>query len=387
MTERGAKISPVVQERTRSLSLPSVYYIRRLLHQNLDHLRSVVAKGAATSVDPFCDLNATLESLYLEPGTINSTVAELEHLIFAHQSLRTHEARYRQELLNIEQKIFWYLGFKLYKTDYPAAILIVDDTPLNLKLMSMTLTQQGYQTFTASSGIEALKVIASTTIDLIMMDLVMPRIDGYEICKRLKTGDKTAHIPVIFMSAMTNSEDKVRAFKSGGADYVTKPFQMEEVFARIEYQLKIRNLQRQLEEQSDRLQKEIKERRQAEALCRDFFENALYGMFQTTPNGEYSKVNLALAQMYGYDSPESLTNTVKNIAQQIYVQPQRREEFVELMERHGSIVDFESQIYRRDGQVIWISETVRSVRDMIGEVLFYEGIVRDVTESHQTQAP
>jgi PAS domain S-box-containing protein len=382
MTERGTQLSPAFPERTRSLSLPSVYYIRRLLHQNLDHLRSVVAKGAAAKVDPFCDLNATLESLYLEPGTINTTIAELEHLIFAHQSLRTHEARYRQELQNIEQKVFWYLGFKLYKTDYPAAILIVDDTPLNLKLMSMTLTQQGYQTYTANSGIEALRIIATTNIDLVMLDLVMPRIDGYEICKRLKANPKTTPIPIIFMSAMQDSADKVKAFKSGGADYVTKPFQMEEVFARIEYQLKIRSLQQQLEEQSDRLQKEIKERRQAEALCRDFFENAIYGMFQTTPNGEYSKVNLALAQMYGYDSPEALTNSVRNIAQQLYVQPQRREEFVELMERHGSIVDFESQVYRQDGQVIWISETVRSVRDVIGDVLFYEGIVRDVTPSH-----
>jgi PAS domain S-box-containing protein len=381
MIERGTQLSPAFPERARSLSLPSVYYIRRLLYQNLDHLRSVVAKGAATKIDPFCDLNATLESLYLEPGTINTTIAELEHLIFAHQSLRTHEVRYRQELQNIEQKIFWYLGFKLYKTDYPAAILIVDDTPLNLKLMSMTLTQQGYQTYTANSGIEALKIIATTNIDLVMLDLVMPRIDGYEICKRLKANPKTAPIPIIFMSAMQDSADKVKAFKSGGADYVTKPFQMEEVFARIEYQLKICSLQQQLEEQSDRLQKEIKERRQAEALCRDFFENAIYGMFQTTPNGEYSKVNLALAQMYGYESPEALTNSVRNIAQQLYVQPQRREEFVELIERHGSIVDFESQVYRKDSQVIWISETVRSVRDVLGDVLFYEGIVRDVTSS------
>jgi PAS domain S-box-containing protein len=379
MTDYSAKLSPVLLEKTRSLSLPSVYYIRRLLHQNLDRLHSVVAKGAAAKADPFCDLNATLESLYLEPITINATIAELEHLIFAHQSLRTHEVRYRQELENIEQKIFWFLGFKLSKTAYPSTILIVDDTPLNLKLLTVTLTQQGYQTYTASSGIEALRIIETTNINLVMLDLVMPRIDGCEICKHLKADPKTAHIPIIFMSAMNVPADKVKAFKSGGADYVTKPFQMEEVFARIEYQLKLRSLQQRLEEKTILLQTEIKERRQAEAQCRDFFENAIYGMFQTTPDGTYSKVNSALAQMYGYASPTELTNELKNIGQQLYVQPQRRTEFVSHIENHGSIVDFESQVYRKDGQIIWISETVRSVRDLMGDLLFYEGIVRDIT--------
>jgi PAS domain S-box-containing protein len=367
-----------ISQEKRSLSLSAVYYIRKLLYQNLDRLQSLVAKGAATRADPFCDLNAILESLYLEPAEINATIAELEHLIFSHQTLRLHEIRYRQELKGIEQKIFWFLGLKLNQTAYPSNILLVDDTPLNLKLLSMALMQQGYQIYTASSGIEALRVAKEVNLNLILLDLMMPRIDGCDICKSLKADAKTSSIPVIFMSAMNNPADKVRAFNSGGADFVTKPFQMEEVLARVECQLKLRDLQQRLEEKNILYQTEIKERRQAEALYRDFFENAIYGMFQTTPSGTYLKVNSALARMYGYHSSQDLMQNLQDIAHQLYVHPHRRKEFVTHISEHGTIVDFESQVYCQDGRIIWISETVRSVRDVLGELMFYEGIVREI---------
>jgi PAS domain S-box-containing protein len=372
-------MTPFTLQEKRSLTLPAVYYIRRLLYQNLDRLQSLVAKGAASRADPFCDLNALLESLYLEPSTINATIGELEHLIFSHQTLRLHEIRYRQELKNIEQKIFWFLGLKLNQTAYPSNILLVDDTPMNLKLLSMALMQQGYQIYTASSGIEALRVAKEVSLNLILLDLVMPRIDGCDICKSLKADAKTANIPVIFMSAMTDPADKVRAFNSGGADFVTKPFQMEEVLARVECQLKLRDLQQRLEEKNILYQTEIKERRQAEALYRDFFENAIYGMFQTTPTGTYLRVNSALARMYGYESSQALMKGLKDVEHYLYVQPQRRQEFVAAMAERGAIVDFESQVYRKDGQVIWISETVRSVHDVLGELMFYEGVIREIS--------
>jgi len=367
----------------RSLALPTVYYIRRLLHQNLDRLQTLVAKGPALKADPFCDLNAMLEKLYLEPVAINATIEELEHLIFSHQTLRLREIRYRQELNSIEQKIFWLLGFKLSQTAYPANILLVDDTPINLKLLSMTLMQQGFQVYTASTGVEALRTANEVNLNLILLNLVMPRIDGCEICKSLKANARTANIPVIFMSAMNDPVDKVRAFNVGGADFVTKPFQLEEVLARVECQLKLRDLQQRLEEKNILYQTEIKERRQAETAYRDFFENAIYGMVQIAPTGQYLKVNSALAQMCGYGSLQDLMRGLKDISQPLYVDPHRREEFIVHLEEQGSIVDFESQVYRKDGQVIWISETVRSVRDLSGELMFYEGIIREVTAQKQ----
>lgn len=138
-------------------------------------------------------------------------------------------------------------------------ILVVDDFPDNLDLLVFLLTQQGYTTIQASSGQEALHCIEAQLPDLILLDIRMPEIDGYEICQRLKTSDRTQEIPVIFLSASDEMFDKVKAFNLGGADYITKPFRVEEVLARIEHQLTIRRQKVQLEQ-------EIEERERIEAM-------------------------------------------------------------------------------------------------------------------------
>src|SRR5262249_28960107 len=120
--------------------------------------------------------------------------------------------------------------------------------------------------------------------------------------------------------------------------------------------------------------------RRAEQKYRSIFENATEGIFQTTPDGHYLSANPALAQMYGYDSPEELLAVLTDVGRQLYVQPDRREEFTSAMRQNGKVQEFESQIYRRDGTVIWISENARAVRDELsGELLYYEGMVQDVT--------
>ncbi len=116
------------------------------------------------------------------------------------------------------------------------------------------------------------------------------------------------------------------------------------------------------------------------------FEHALWGIFQTTPEGEYIRANPALAAIYGYDSPESLMKEVTDVGRQLYVEPTRRDEFVRLVQESGSLADFESQIRRRDGTVIWISESCREVRDAEGKLLLYEGTVEDITARKQVEA-
>jgi diguanylate cyclase (GGDEF)-like protein/PAS domain S-box-containing protein len=120
--------------------------------------------------------------------------------------------------------------------------------------------------------------------------------------------------------------------------------------------------------------------REAEGRYRGLFENALEGVFRTTPDGEYLDANPALAAIYGYDSPASLMASIRDIGTQLYVDPRRREEFMRVMREHGAVQVFESQIYRRDGQIIWIAESARAVRDADGQVLLYEGMVEDITE-------
>ena len=125
---------------------------------------------------------------------------------------------------------------------------------------------------------------------------------------------------------------------------------------------------------------------EAEANYRSIFERVAEGIFQTTPSGQYLSVNPALARIYGYDSTEELMIGLTSIQKQLYVDPNRRNDFVSALERDGEVFKFESQVYRKDGQLIWISENARVVKDEAGCSLYYEGTVEDITERKQAVA-
>lgn len=448
-------------------------------------------------------------------------------------------------------------------------ILIVDDTPDNLRLLSTMLASYGYQVRKAISGKVALQGAQIAPPDLILLDINMPEMNGYEVCQKLKKSDNTKDIPIIFISALDDVLEKVKAFQVGGVDYITKPFQIEEVLARVENQLSIRSLQsklqqqaRELHDRNSRLQQEIAERQRAEeeirfllettraigesvdfhsaleailhqvgetigwdvgeawipdkegivlqssrgwyasntsmasfrsesekltfplniglpgrvwasqqpewvedfsqagypdfllskiavetgfkagcgvpilvgdevlavlvffkilpclkdqrfidlfkAICtqlgsliqrkqaeearriaeeryHSIVENAIEGIFQSTPDGGYLSANPALAKLYGYDSPSELIFSVKNISDQLYVDPDRRLEFIAAMEADHAVSGFESMVCRQDGRRIWISENVRAVRDSKGVLIYYEGTVSDITERKSAQ--
>ena len=120
--------------------------------------------------------------------------------------------------------------------------------------------------------------------------------------------------------------------------------------------------------------------REAERRYRSIFENAIEGIYQSTPSNGYLAVNPALARMYGYDSPQELISTLRDIDHQVYVDPQRRLEFKRLMSKHGVVTNFESRVHRRNGEIIWISENARSVYNSDGSLLFFEGTVEAITE-------
>ncbi len=123
-----------------------------------------------------------------------------------------------------------------------ASILVVDDTHENLRLLSDMLSRQGYQVRPVSDGPVAISTARFARPDLILLDIMMPDMDGYEVCRQLKADERTREIPVIFISALHETLDKVEAFSLGGGDYITKPFQEEEVLARITTHLTIRRL-------------------------------------------------------------------------------------------------------------------------------------------------
>ncbi len=144
---------------------------------------------------------------------------------------------------------------------------MVDDTPDNLRLLSTMLSDEGYKVRGVINGEMALKAARSTPPDLILLDITMPQMNGYEVCQHLKADGRTSGIPVIFLSALDQVLDKVKAFAIGGVDYITKPFHLEEVLARVENQLTIQRLQKKLHEQNARLQEsEAKEREKSQQL-------------------------------------------------------------------------------------------------------------------------
>lgn len=145
-----------------------------------------------------------------------------------------------------------------------ARILLVDDTPANLYLLSTILVKQGYEVRQAMSGQMALESVQKFFPDLILLDIMMPDMSGYEVCRYLKADDLTYNIPVIFLSALDDSKNKVLAFDVGGADYITKPVQIPEVLVRVSTQLTMRQQQKQLQAQNLKLQQEIHDRVQAQ---------------------------------------------------------------------------------------------------------------------------
>lgn len=147
-------------------------------------------------------------------------------------------------------------------------ILIVDDTPDNLRLLSKTLMQEGYQVRCAVNGSMALLTIQVKLPDLILLDINMPDLDGFEVCQQLKQSEVTKDIPVIFVSALDEVFDKVRAFELGAVDYICKPFQIPEILSRVSHQLDIQNLRKQLVKKNRLLQLEIANRNLAETKIR-----------------------------------------------------------------------------------------------------------------------
>lgn len=193
--------------------------------------------------------------------------------------------------------------------DVVQTVLIVDDNPVNLGVLVEHLEDNGYRVAVAQGGEEALKRAEFVQPDLILLDVMMPGIDGFEVCRRLKANPDTKAIPVIFMTALADIHDKVTAFSAGGVDYISKPFQIEELTARVETHLALRATQRRISVQNVALREEVAARRQAETALqasevryRRLFETATDGtLLLDWKTGEVTDVNPALVEMLSFD--------------------------------------------------------------------------------------
>jgi putative two-component system response regulator len=178
---------------------------------------------------------------------------------------------------------------------YQVTILVVDDIQANLYLLTKILGEQGYTVHCFVNGTLALKSIEVDPPDLILLDIKMPHPNGYEVCKRLKASEQTQNIPVIFISALDEVMDKIKAFSVGAVDYITKPFQPEEILLRVKNHLALRALQKSLEHKNDQLQHEIVIRRQAEEDLQRLNEKLEQRVEERTKDLQTSKQQLAQA--------------------------------------------------------------------------------------------
>lgn len=179
-------------------------------------------------------------------------------------------------------------------------ILVVDDNPDNLRLLSVMLSREGYLVRKALDGSMALTACENLVPDLILLDVTMPDMDGYEVCQRLKKAEKTQEIPVIFISALDDVLNKVQAFKLGGTDYITKPFQREEVLSRIQNQLIQRTLQQKLQEKNFLLQQTLDHLKQAQAQLIHSEKMAALGQLVS---GIAHEINNPVSFIYGNLAP------------------------------------------------------------------------------------
>ncbi|MEG4142654.1 MULTISPECIES: PAS domain-containing protein [unclassified Microcoleus] len=253
---------------------------------------------------------------------------------------------------------------RLQNTVLQENILMVDDHPASLRLLSQLLSKRGYKVRPTRDGKLALNFARSSPPDLILLDIMMPGMDGYQVCEQLKACPQTKDIPVIFISSLNEVFDKVKAFSLGGADYISKPFQIEEVVARVENQLLLSRLSKELLAKNVLLEAEIEERKRIEAQLRES-QHWLSAVIKTNPNLLYLYdliedkslyINREIYSDIGYTFEEIQEMAATFIPKLIH--PDDIPAFLEQRKKietakDGESFDFEYRIQHKNGEYRW----------------------------------
>ncbi|MFM0229125.1 hybrid sensor histidine kinase/response regulator [Paraburkholderia sediminicola] len=311
-------------------------------------------------------------------------------------------------------------------TAEPATILVVDDAPINIGVVTDSLEDKGFRVFVALDGEEALERAQFSQPDLILLDVKMPGIDGFETCRRLKRDEQTREIPVIFMTSLADTDDLVEGFSAGGIDYVTKPFQIAEMLARIRTHLALRAMHKALRTQNESLSSEVAVRQQAqEALSRvrDELEDRVAErtgqlaranasllveiderirtetklvssearfrtIVETSPvplcitsmdDGQVLYMNGPFRWLFGFGVDDCSTTYMGDF----YVDPTERDRTVELLRHEGGFTNNEIQFKNSEGEHFWAVATAR-IATFADAPAIYVGL-NDVTARKQAE--
>jgi len=276
-------------------------------------------------------------------------------------------------------------------TNYRGNILIVDDLPDNLRLLRDTLREEGYKVRSAITGAMAIRAAQSPSTELILLDIKLPDIDGYEVCRQLKSDERTADIPIIFLSALNETFNKVQGLAAGGVDYIAKPFQVEEVLARVETHLTIRRLQQKLQKQNLRLLREIEERQRLEEslfaekeLAQVTLQSIGDAVITTDAQGRVTYFNPIAERLTGWKTQEVQGvpfSTVFLIVDQVTREPVENPINKALLEEEIVVLANNTILIADDGTEYPIADSAAPIRDRKGQIIGAVIVFHDVTES------
>lgn len=259
-----------------------------------------------------------------------------------------------------------------------ADILVIDDTPENLHLLSAMLTERGYKVRSVTKGSTGIRGAQAAPPDLILLDVNMPQMNGYEVCQQLKSNERTRDIPIIFISALGDVLDKVKAFAVGGVDYITKPFQVEEVLARIQTHLTICQLQKQLQERNCQLQQKIEALQRAEEQFAKAFRAcpSPIAITDLDREGRFIEVNASFLQMSGYTREEILGRTAFEL--KLGIDQQAYNQALQQLLETGSLQNQECKFFAKSGEVRTVLLSLECI-DLAGSPCVLN-LVHDITE-------
>lgn len=276
-------------------------------------------------------------------------------------------------------------------TNYRGNILIVDDLPDNLRLLRDTLRAEGYKVRSAITGAMALRAAQSPSTELILLDIKLPDIDGYEVCRQLKSDERTAEIPIIFLSALNETFNKVQGLAAGGVDYIAKPFQVEEVLARVETHLTIGRLQQKLQKQNLRLLIEIEERQRLEEslfaekeLAQVTLQSIGDAVITTDAQGNVRYFNPIAERLTGWRADEVQGvpfSTVFLIVDQVTRETVENPINKALLEERIVTLANNTILISQDGTEYPIADSAAPIRDRKGQIIGAVMVFHDVTES------
>lgn len=272
-----------------------------------------------------------------------------------------------------------------FSKEEKGAILIVDDTPITLEVLSEYLEEAGFKLTMALNGESALEKVQQSKPDIILLDVMMPGLDGFETCRRLKSRADTKDIPVIFMTALSQTSDKLKAFEAGAVDYITKPFDYREVSARIDTHLTIQQLQAKLRAQNVQLEQEIAQRqaiedalRQSQARYEAIVEDQAEMVSRWLPDGTLTFVNGSYCRFLNKSRHELIgSNFLETLPA-----ADRQEEAARLksMNPLNIVSTYEHRMLTPQGEVRWVQWSNRAILDTQGRLVEFQSVGRDVTE-------